>query len=154
MHSITSGQICAHGWMCSRANKLIVTLKVSKARRHFTELLKETKSFRATVKGDCMSPALKNESCVRVDKKRLYFPGDIVAVCMGPSVVVHRFLGYGLKNHVVALTRTDKNNVPDPSTSTKNILGKINQSIPIKTRLLCTLDWLSRCSKGLYRRAI
>ena len=78
-----------------------------------------------------MAPVLEDKSKIEIHRRRLYFPGDIVAVSMGPSMAVHRFIGYGYKNKVVAFTRADQNKQADPSTHYSNILGKANLPVPV-----------------------
>ena len=129
---------------------------LSEARLVITSILRDAKPnvCSATVKGHCMSPDLEDKSKIKIHRKRIYFPGDIVAVSMGPSMAVHRFIGYGYKKSIVAFTRADQNKQADPSMHYSNILGKANLPVTLKKRLECVMDWAQRSCKGTYRRVV
>lgn len=108
------------------------------------------------VTGVCMHSALPAGSDVRLEKKSIYWPGDIIAVRRGDhEVVSHRFLGYfpGRKCWRV-ITQADSAGAADGPVSVKDVLGRVThvdcgQYRPsMKNRAKALANWLpagSRC---------
>ena len=108
------------------------------------------------VTGVCMHGAIPAGSDVRLEKKSIYWPGDIIAFRRGgDEVVSHRFLGYfpGRKGWRV-ITRADCAGAADGPVSVRDVLGRVThvacgQYRPsMKNRAKALANWLpagSRC---------
>ncbi len=78
--------------------------------------------------GVCMQSAIPANSDVRLEKKSIYWPGDIIAFRRGDDEVVsHRFLGYlpGRKCWRV-ITRADSAGAADGPVPVKDVLGRVS----------------------------
>lgn len=113
-------------------------------REAFAELLSEpgqdAVAFRVTVRGHCMTPALRDGQVVRVVRRSWALPGDVVAFRRGledPGLAVHRFLGVRLGRRGVALvTQADNEPRPDPAFGPSRLVGvaQVPVSVPQRAR--------------------
>ena len=100
------------------------------------------------IRGDCM-PVLGNGESVRVQRQRLYVPGDVVIVRRRDHWNAHRFLGYAPSRHgVVALTQADDATGPDPAALASAIVGRARCNVSVSDRLAA----LANYSLALIRR--
>lgn len=79
------------------------------------------------VSGQCMEPLVPDGAKVRIGTRRVYWPGDIVAVTgRGGALYLHRVLGYRRRGRrfeiITQADRATRNDVPAPHNS---VLGKI-----------------------------
>lgn len=107
----------------------------------------EVASF--VVRGSCM-PALSDGSRVRVRKRSLYLPGDIVVVRRNQHWNVHRLLGYAPSraNGWLVLTQADDSGHPDPPSGTSMITGQVLGKVTMRDRVLA----IARYVKALWLR--
>ncbi len=78
------------------------------------------------VNGDCMGIELPDGCRVTINRKLLYWPGDIVVIARGDDQLVsHRFLGYFHSLRVLkAITMADNEGCPDAPVPVARIIGK------------------------------
>lgn len=81
------------------------------------------------VNGDCMQRTIPAGSSLRIEIRRLYYPGDAVAFKRGDGkIVCHRLLGYfPSRNGWRVLTQADNSGNADKSVFAKSVLGKATQ---------------------------
>ena len=79
------------------------------------------------VTGDCMRQVIPVDSQVRLEAKRIYWPGDIVAFKRGvDQIVSHRYLGYlPGRNGWLAVTRADNAPHADAPVRFSDLLGHV-----------------------------
>lgn len=97
-----------------------------------TEIVKEfleQGSVTLCITGECMAGTVPRDSRVRVKRKSMYWPGDIVAFQrFEENIVSHRFLGYfpGRRGWL-ALTRADSASTADAAICSDKVLGYISE---------------------------
>ena len=96
---------------------------------HF-ETIKELvvdESLTLSVNGDCMIGTLQDGSDIRVEKRRVYWPGDVIVYARGDgTLVTHRFLGYVYRRpHWKVITRADRGSTADVPCQLARVLGKV-----------------------------
>jgi len=97
--------------------------------------LRSGESVDFTIRGGCMA-VLGNGESVRVQRQRLYIPGDVVIVRRRDHWNAHRFLGYAPSRHgVVALTHADDAAGRDPAALASAIVGRARCSVSVSDRL-------------------
>lgn len=80
-------------------------------------------------------PSLTNGAALRVQKRRIYLPGDVVVVRRNDYWDAHRFLGYAPSVHgMVALTQADSASHADVASKVAAIVGKVE----------CEVTWADR----------
>ena len=79
------------------------------------------------VDGDCMTGSLSHGSQVQIERRRFYWPGDIVVYGRGDErLVAHRFLGYiPGRRGLCVVTRADGATGADAPVVVGRILGKV-----------------------------
>ena len=84
-------------------------------------------SVTVTVRGECMTPLINNNSRLRVTPARLYWPGDVVvALTADNRYQVHRVIGvYRHSGTFRILTQADNGAGPDPAVPAAALLGKV-----------------------------
>ena len=93
-----------------------------------------------TIKGECMAGTLPDGGRVQVEKRDLYWPGDVIVYArLDDTMVSHRLLGYAHRGRGwLAITRADQSEVADRPFSTSRILGKVirtdGKTISVSTR--------------------
>ena len=80
------------------------------------------------VAGQCMAPFISNRSEVRLERPKLYIPGDVVGFYCPYQrrLLVHRFLGYAWRRgkwHL--MTMADHGARPDALVNASCVIGKI-----------------------------
>lgn len=110
-----------------------------------------------TIRGDCMKPVLFDGETIRVTKKRVYLPGDIL-VFQGAArnFTCHRFLGYALTlKGIRVMTKADNGDQCDGLVQIKDIIGKVTRSgpcfealiIPLHYRIFAFCNWIAFTTK-------
>lgn len=85
---------------------------------------------------------LGNGQSVRVQRQRLYVPGDVVIVRRRDHWNAHRFLGYAPSRHgVVALTQADDATWRDPAALASAIVGRACCHVSVSDRLAALGDY-------------
>jgi hypothetical protein len=79
------------------------------------------------VRGGCMAPALADGEIVSVARRRVYWPGDVVAVAgPGGRLLVHRALGYWPgRDGLALLTQADAAARPDQAAPRDAVVGVV-----------------------------
>jgi hypothetical protein len=86
------------------------------------------------VAGACMAPGLRDGTCVRIEARRRYWPGDIVAfVDARGCIVLHRALG--VRRGGALLTQADRSAAPDSAVPLDRVLGRVRRKTPLGERL-------------------
>ena len=86
------------------------------------------------IRGACM-PSLTNGEAVRVQKRKIYAPGDVVVVRRNNYWDAHRFLGYAPSVHgIVALTQADSASRADVLSIETAIVGRVECHVTIADR--------------------
>lgn len=81
------------------------------------------------VRGECMR-GLDDGSSLRVQRRRVYFPGDVVVVRQRDHWNAHRFLGYvPTLRGVLALTAADDSDERDPAAPASAVVGRANTGV-------------------------
>lgn len=83
------------------------------------------------VSGHCMEPMLSTGNQIRVQAQRMYFPGDVLAVCVpGGQLRVHRLIGYRFHRGAVALITAPDNQIGyDPPVVLERVIGKVVSAV-------------------------
>jgi hypothetical protein len=83
--------------------------------------------LRLRLRGDCMQPRLEDGTPVRVRRRRLYLPGDVVAVRgWDGRLLAHRLLGgYRYRGRWMIITRADNGQVADIAVPASSLLGAV-----------------------------
>lgn len=108
-----------------------------------------------TVRGHCMEPWLADGERVAVRRRRLYWPGDVVAFQdRRGRLVVHRLLGWrpgrgGLR----LLTQADAAPRADSSTPLGRVVGRVRVPVPWSHRLRAVGRFLALSASLLGRGA-
>lgn len=111
--------------------------------------------------GDCMRPDLGNQSSVRLEWKRFYIPGDVIAFhCTHQQgLMVHRFLGYVWRRGGWKLiTMADQGIRPDPLINASQVIGRViaqdgrEYRITPARRLGALCRYATWCARVLARR--
>ncbi len=86
------------------------------------------------IRGDCM-PSFTNGQAVRVERRKIYAPGDVVVVRRNNYWDAHRFLGYAPSAHgIVVLTQADKARHADVASTAAAIVGRIDCRVTLANR--------------------
>ena len=126
------------------------------------KLLQET-SLPFYIKGNCMSPLLKDGATVTISRSRFYWPGDILLVFPEASQapILHRFIGcYWSKGEIRFLTQADTAAAPDSSCLPTQIGGRLSGGecspllvkIPLQHRLWAVGRFFSFASLYFLRK--
>lgn len=104
--------------------------------------------LKITVRGDCMAPWLVDGERVAVERRRFYWPGDVVAFQDHRGRrVVHRVIGWRpARKGLRILTQADVAPRADSSVPLRLVIGKARIPVPWRQRLralgrLCALLW-------------
>ena len=96
-------------------------------------------------------PSLTNGAAMRVQRRRIYLPGDVVVVRRNDYWDAHRFLGYAPSLHgLVALTQADNASQADVASTVAAILGRVECRVTLVDRRKA----LARYAKATLRRAL
>ena len=112
------------------------------------------------VNGDCMRRTIPAGSDLRLESRRVYWPGDAVAFKRGDgSIVCHRLLGYfPTRNGWRVLTRADNARQADMPVFASYVLGKVTRvgaetfGACFKDRARAWLDYFPAMLRQLARR--
>lgn len=78
-----------------------------------------------TVQGNSMEPTLYAGDKVTI-KKGIYFPGDILVFKQDDNLIIHRLLGWWIKqNKIIIVAKGDNSNNINLISSRKLVLGKV-----------------------------
>lgn len=101
-----------------------------------------------TVRGDCMAPWLTDGERVAVERRRIYWPGDVVAFQdLRGRRVLHRVIGWRpSRKGLRILTQADVAPRADSSVPHRRVIGKARVSVPWSQRWraigrFCVLCW-------------
>lgn len=101
------------------------------------------------VRGECMKVSW-NPQAVRVHRRRVYLPGDVVLVRRRDHWNAHRFLGYAPSARgLLVLTQADDSDSRDPGAPAGAIVGRVDCEVTARDRLTAT--W--RYARALMGRA-
>lgn len=115
--------------------------------------LRPGESIDFEVRGGCMRDFGDGES-VRVQRQRLYVPGDVIVVRRRDHWNVHRFLGYAPSVHgVVALTQADDAAESDPAALESAIVGRARCEVRASDRLAALGKYLRAMLRRVARNA-
>lgn len=79
--------------------------------------------------------SLTTGEAVRVQRRKIYAPGDVVVVRRNDYWDVHRFLGYAPSVHgIVVLTQADSAIRADVSSATTAIVGRVECDVTLADR--------------------
>ena len=82
-----------------------------------------------TIRGHCMRAPCDGES-VRVHKRAVYWPGDVLVVRGKDRWFAHRFVGYVPSRHGwLALTRADRGGQADAASRASQIVGRVDTEV-------------------------
>ena len=102
------------------------------------------------VRGGCMHVFTHCES-IRVQRQRLYIPGDVVVVRRRDYWHAHRFLGYAPSVHgAVALTQADDAAERDPAALLGAIVGRAQCRVTASDRVAA----LRKYARALIRQVV
>ena len=129
---------------------------------HF-ELLKtfaQEGPLTVVVNGDCMQRTIPRGARLRLENRRIYWPGDAVAFKRGDDqIVCHRFLGYLLtRRGWCVITRAENSKRADMPVYARHVLGKVTRvddapfSPGMKDRLKALLFYLPAVMQQLVAR--
>lgn len=115
--------------------------------------LAETAPLRLIVRGSCMAPRWQDGERVLIDRRRRYWPGDVVAFrTTDGRLLLHRLLGYRLERGRVALvTRGDGCPCHDAPVPCDSILGRTLEPVPVAARLRALASYLRLALRRLLR---
>ncbi|MDH3726210.1 MAG: hypothetical protein OER77_01655 [Myxococcales bacterium] len=86
------------------------------------------------IRGECMR-SLANSEAVRVRRRKIYAPGDVVVVRRNDYWDAHRFLGYAPSAHgMVALTQADRAADADVVSTATAIVGRVECDVTFADR--------------------
>ena len=86
------------------------------------------------IRGECMHSLTSGEA-VRVQRRRIYTPGDVVVVRRNDYWDAHRFLGYALTGRgIVVLTQADNAPHPDAASVATAIVGRVQCDVTLADR--------------------
>lgn len=86
------------------------------------------------VRGECMR-SLTNGEAVRVRRRKIYAPGDVVVVRRDNYWDAHRFLGYAPSAHgIVAVTQADRAADADVVSAATAIVGRVECDVTLADR--------------------
>jgi hypothetical protein len=79
------------------------------------------------VSGNCMQAAIPRGSDIRLERRPVYWPGDIVAIGRGDgNIVSHRLLGYFPgRGGLLLIMRADSVGFADGPVSVRRVLGRV-----------------------------
>ncbi len=99
------------------------------------------------IRGSCM-PSLTSGDPVRVKKRKIYAPGDVVVVRRNDYWDAHRFLGYAPSARGMAvLTQADSALHPDVVSTPTAIVGKVECDVTLADRC-CALEKFAKAAIG------
>lgn len=74
---------------------------------------------------------------LRVRRRRLYWPGDVVVVRSRDCWISHRFLGYALgRRGLIVLTQADSSRHADPAARVNRVAGRVDCQVSRSDRAL------------------
>ncbi|MDH3622974.1 MAG: hypothetical protein OEQ49_03805 [Myxococcales bacterium] len=86
------------------------------------------------IRGSCM-PSLTSGDPVRVKKRKIYAPGDVVVVRRSDYWDAHRFLGYApTARGMVVLTQADSALHPDVVSMPTAVVGRVECDVTLADR--------------------
>ncbi len=92
-------------------------------------------SLEFAIRGSCMN-AFADGASVRVRRRRVYLPGDVVVVRRRDHWNAHRFLGYAPSVHgLLVLTQADDATERDPAALASAIVGRAQCETRVSDRL-------------------
>ena len=94
--------------------------------RALSELSRE-EPVAARLRGSCMTPTLEDGQRVLIERRRLYWPGDILAFGVDGDLRAHRLLGYRpSRSGWLAVLRPDSSlSGCDPPVEPRHVLGRV-----------------------------
>jgi signal peptidase I len=115
-----------------------VTLSRVVIDRRVSEFLRELaagEGITVRVRGDCMEPLIRAASDVRVTRKRVYLPGDVIVFrTHAGDLAAHRLLGYRRMDGAMAfVTKGDHCVTHDAPVSRTDVLGHV-EALTIRKR--------------------
>lgn len=100
------------------------------------------------IRGTCMEPDLRDGETVVVRARRIYLPGDVLAVRGAGEIVVHRFLGYlPVGRGWQVWTQADEAARPDSAVRPGDVVGRVERRSGEAVRV--TLRQRSRAGRRL-----
>lgn len=113
------------------------------------------------IRGGCMEPVLRDGERVTVRRRRLYLPGDVLAVCTAGGLVVHRLLGYRPRRHGWEVwTRADRAPRSDRAVPLGAVLGRVERcrrgrfGVSLRERSGALVHLLTAAAAGLGGRVV
>lgn len=118
------------------------------------ELARRPEGLALLIRGDCMEPVLRQGDRVTLRARRLYLPGDLVAVRGAAGLLVHRFLGYRPRlTRWEVWTRADRGLRPDRAALLADVLGRVEDlGVPLRSRLVAVGSFVATALSALRRR--
>ena len=102
------------------------------------------------IRGEYM-PSFTNGESVRVRRRRIYAPGDVVVVRRNDYWDTHCFLGYALTSRgIVALTQADNASHADAASVTAAMVGRVQCEVTLADRCRA----LGRYAKAAIERVV
>ncbi len=133
------------------------------SRRTLSSKLTEARfsTFDATARNQCMAPWIVEGDLLKVQRKKIYLPGDVIVVEGENGLLVHRLLGWRpFRGQLSVVTAGDASPSIDHPVAVKQVLGKVVSgtnrkeaaNVPLAHRSQAILRYLGFAIAALKRR--